>query len=170
MRKIILLVSLILLLSSSLTAGPYGPSGRTALTALPEASIDSPVEVTVEQSDDVSTILRFEVGAYQQTPYEISGETFYGIALPNEAIQLTKGAPMLPSIRRSIIIPDMAATILQHCLPKLMSFLKSCFWPVRLSYQTGEPKNMVPVRIRCLEFSENLKKNNVIRVLNHMMT
>ncbi|HPM38457.1 MAG TPA: C25 family cysteine peptidase [candidate division Zixibacteria bacterium] len=116
MRALLVSTALaLLLLASPLLAGPYGPSGETELVALPGAAAGDPVAVTVEQSGPVRTVISYSIGAYEKTPYTIGGETYYEITLPDEAVQLAKGEPALPSLRRSIIIPadaEMGVTVL----------------------------------------------------------
>ncbi len=66
------------------------------------------VDVTVEQSNSSRTVLRFDVGAFEQTPLEINGEMYQQVSIDREGILLYKGEPQLPRLSRSIIIPDDA--------------------------------------------------------------
>ncbi len=66
------------------------------------------VDVTVEQSNSSRTVLRFDVGAFEQSPLDINGETYQQVSIDREGILLYKGEPQLPRLSRSIIIPDDA--------------------------------------------------------------
>ena len=66
------------------------------------------VNVTVLESNDYRTLVKFEIGAYHQKMIDINGDSYYQVSLPGEAIMLDEGAPDLPRLSRSIIIPDDA--------------------------------------------------------------
>jgi len=66
------------------------------------------VKVTVTESNDLRTIVRFDVGAFYQNPVTIDNETYYTLSTGKEAVLLNKGEPSLPRVCRSIIIPDNA--------------------------------------------------------------
>ncbi len=72
------------------------------------SSTNDDVDVTVEQSNSSRTVLRFDVGAFDQTPIEINGEMYQQVSIDHEGILLQKGGPQLPRLSRSIIIPDDA--------------------------------------------------------------
>jgi hypothetical protein len=67
--------------------------------------------VDVEVSGTKETIvLEYYVRDHQTHPIQIAGEAFEQIVLPGEAPTMEPGAPSLPRICRSIIIPDDAKT------------------------------------------------------------
>jgi hypothetical protein len=66
------------------------------------------VSVTVEESNDIRTVIKFEVGTFSQVPVRIDNEQYYLPSISGESILLNKGEPALPRICRSIIIPDDA--------------------------------------------------------------
>ncbi len=65
-------------------------------------------EVTVLSSDEMQTVIRYSVGRFNQTPVRIEGETYYHLTIEREGLTYEKGAPQLPHIANSIIIPDYA--------------------------------------------------------------
>ncbi|MCK4857925.1 MAG: hypothetical protein KAT58_08160 [candidate division Zixibacteria bacterium] len=71
-------------------------------------TIGTDVEVTVIESDDFHTVVRFEVGVFHQEAVIIQGDTYYEIFCGKEGILLNEGEPALPRLCRSIIIPDDA--------------------------------------------------------------
>lgn len=62
----------------------------------------------VLSSNDSETILELAIGRFQRVPIDIEGETYYRLRLPEESITFERGAPELPRVVRSIIIPDGA--------------------------------------------------------------
>ena len=80
----------------------------TPLAAFPEQiTIARPgLELHVVSSDDDETILELSLGSFHRMPVAIDGETYYELRLDNEGIYAREGAPALPLITRSIIIPD----------------------------------------------------------------
>ncbi|MEZ5359355.1 MAG: C25 family cysteine peptidase [Candidatus Zixiibacteriota bacterium] len=66
------------------------------------------VAVSVQESNDVRTVVRYEIGSYVQAPVTIDNTEYFMIGLDDEGIIQTKGAPSLPRVSRSIIIPDDA--------------------------------------------------------------
>jgi gingipain R len=91
----------------------------TATCALPALGAAPPETqpVNVAQTDSVvissqttggTTTLHYVLGAYTMTPVKINDNTFVQIQLGKETPNLIAGAPDLPSISRSIIIPDAA--------------------------------------------------------------
>ncbi|MCB2229082.1 hypothetical protein KQH82_00060 [bacterium] len=71
------------------------------------------VEVIVEQSNDSRTVVRFEINAFDRSGTVINGETWNLIDLIGEGNFLIEGAPALPRVSRSIIIPDEAGAELR---------------------------------------------------------
>ncbi|MFH1687508.1 MAG: C25 family cysteine peptidase [bacterium] len=75
-----------------------------------ELSGHSPdVDVIVEGSTIDRTVVRFEIGAFEQQPVTINGQTYFEISAGGEGNNLEAGQPNLPHVSRSIIIPDDAA-------------------------------------------------------------
>ena len=64
--------------------------------------------VEVVSSNDEQTVISYDFGSFEKYRIEIDGNTFYRINLPGESYSADKGAPELPQITRSIIIPDFA--------------------------------------------------------------
>lgn len=98
MHRRVLLSVVLLLALSALTYGEH-----VDLRALGED-----VVVTVEESNDIRTVIRFEVGGFEKEAVDINGQTYYKIALSREGILLNESEPELPKVCRSIIIPDNA--------------------------------------------------------------
>jgi hypothetical protein len=68
------------------------------------------VTIAVQSSGDTTT-LHYTLGAFSTTPVKINGNAYDQISLGKEAISLIAGAPELPSVSRSIIIPDATMNI-----------------------------------------------------------
>ncbi len=66
-------------------------------------------QVNLLASDDNSTVIEYVVGSFNRDAITIDGETWYKLQLAKETNTFQKGAPALPTITRSIIIPDNAA-------------------------------------------------------------
>ncbi len=64
------------------------------------------VSVIVERSDDMSTVVRFELGSFEKTAVETEKGTYFKISCSNEELLTNKGEPELPQLVRNIIIPD----------------------------------------------------------------
>ncbi len=65
-------------------------------------------QVNVISSNDMETTIEYNFGKFERTPVEINGETHYLLGLEKEVLTFEKGAPALPKITRSIIIPNDA--------------------------------------------------------------
>jgi hypothetical protein len=76
--------------------------------AVLNASSGNEVNVVVEESNDIRTVVRFEISSFDKMPVNINGETYFKITCGNEGIMLNAGEPALPRICRAIIIPDDA--------------------------------------------------------------
>jgi Peptidase family C25/Propeptide_C25/Dockerin type I domain/Peptidase family C25, C terminal ig-like domain len=70
---------------------------------------DKGTKVEVLQSNDQSTVVKYEIGGFEQETVNINGEEFFMIRLAGENFLLNEGEPELPRLCRSIIIPDDAA-------------------------------------------------------------
>ena len=66
------------------------------------------IVTNVLESKDQRTVVNFEVGNFDREEVIINGERFTKIKCPKEGVLLNAGAPELPYISRSIIIPDDA--------------------------------------------------------------
>ncbi len=64
------------------------------------------VNATVEQSDQMRTVVRFELGSFEKTAVETDRGAYYKISCNLEELLTNKGEPELPQLRRNIIIPD----------------------------------------------------------------
>ncbi len=84
--------------SDALAAGEYMSLAPTM----------EPVSVRVLESGAGRTVLEYTVGGFERTPVVIGGKTYYAIGLGEEATLLDAGWPALPTVGRSIIIPDNA--------------------------------------------------------------
>ncbi|MBC8216558.1 MAG: hypothetical protein H8E64_08630, partial [Candidatus Marinimicrobia bacterium] len=62
----------------------------------------------VLSSNQQQTTIAYEFGSFERTAVEIDGNIYYRLFLPGGAVTFEKGAPELPKISRSIIIPDDA--------------------------------------------------------------
>jgi hypothetical protein len=67
------------------------------------------VTISVQQIGDKTTI-HYTLDTFSQTPVMIDGKQYVQITLGDEPNSLIAGAPDLPSIHRSIVIPDAATT------------------------------------------------------------
>ncbi len=64
--------------------------------------------VDVVESNGTRTVLEYSIGGFHREPVEISGQTYYSLAMPGSGIHMEKGNPSLPFMAHSIIIPDDA--------------------------------------------------------------
>jgi len=83
----------------------------TAAGAAEIVRIDDAVElssVRVLDSDVSTTVLEYRVGGFSKSPVDIGGEMFHAVGLPGEGLILRRGMPELPSMSRSVVIPDAA--------------------------------------------------------------
>jgi len=67
---------------------------------------DNIFSVKANKIDNSRTIIEYTFGKYQSSEIEINGEIYYSLNLENEVNIQEEGAPSLPKIARSIIIPD----------------------------------------------------------------
>ena len=100
-KLIILFVSLFVIGASVLPSiGGLSPGTQNINTA----NSDS-VTVTVQNVGDITTI-HYTLNTFSMTPLMINNKQYVNIALGKEPNSLSAGAPDLPSIHRSIIIPN----------------------------------------------------------------
>ncbi len=84
------------------------------LAAAPVLASDA-VQVRVVSDEGRRIVLEFALLDYRLDPVSIDGQTFVVPAIPGEAVSLEEGAPALPHVARSVIIPGGAewkATVL----------------------------------------------------------
>lgn len=100
MKKAVLLVSLLLLLTLSLIA-------ETVQVGLGDNNL------SVISSSETETILQYSVSRFEKQKVVIDGSDWFQIRLPKEGITQDKGFPELPVFNRSIIIPNTARVKLE---------------------------------------------------------
>jgi hypothetical protein len=100
MRKMTSVLTLMLLAASALA---------TQHTPAPDATTG----VTVIDGSWGSTTLECTVGAFESEAIQIDGDLYHAITLPGQPRLQQAGAPALPHLAVSIVIPDDAATALQ---------------------------------------------------------
>jgi hypothetical protein len=72
------------------------------------AAGDDKITIDVLQDDAASTVLHFEFGDVQMRPVRVDGSEYTSVTIPGEVNGLVKGAPSLPRVSRSVIIPGLA--------------------------------------------------------------
>jgi hypothetical protein len=96
-RTVTYLIALVLLLV-----------GAASAERIQLAATTGDVDVFVEESSRTRTVVRFEVGAFDQEVVDINGNSYNKISIDREGILLNAGEPQLPRLSRSLIIPDDA--------------------------------------------------------------
>jgi hypothetical protein len=81
-------------------------AATTTLAAWVSVGGDHGASVTVLESTPTHIALEYRVGGFEQTEVTINGKTYSLVSLPGEAERLEAGLPELPSVARSVIIPD----------------------------------------------------------------
>ena len=71
------------------------------------------VTVTIIESNDQHTVLRFDVAGFSRETVMINGQEYFEIQTGKESVLLNAGEPALPRFCRSIIIPDNAKMEIQ---------------------------------------------------------
>ncbi len=79
-----------------------------SLVGLPVTSAEEITRITVVSDVGSSIILDYKIPEYHSKIVQIEDEEFMQIEVPGEPVSMEKGAPALPHINRSIIIPDDA--------------------------------------------------------------
>ena len=74
------------------------------LTVAPTVAADA-VQVRVVSDEGRRIVLEFALLEYRLDPVSIDGQAFVVPAIPGEAVSLEEGAPALPHVARSVIIP-----------------------------------------------------------------
>ncbi len=98
MKKVNLIVSLLLFISFSLSAEWVSLGGFEGQKP----------EIRVMQDYGLSITVEFELKGYTVEQVDVDGITYSRITLPGEVTFLEKGFPELPTIVRSVIIPNDA--------------------------------------------------------------
>jgi len=98
MHRRVLLSAILLLLFTSLAFAEHVDVG----------AVGEDVVVTVEESNDIRTVIRFDIGGFYKDAVDIDGQTYYKISLNREGRLFNESEPELPKLCRSIIIPDNA--------------------------------------------------------------
>ena len=78
------------------------------LTAAVRADVSEPVNITVEEDSPARIVLQYGIGDYASQSVTINGEKYALLALGDESLSKVAGAPALPTVCRSVIIPDDA--------------------------------------------------------------
>jgi hypothetical protein len=100
---------MILFVGLFVTAASIVPiiGGSSPKTQTLNTSDTTDVTVAVQQQGD-ATVLHYTIDSFTMTPVAINNKQYVSIALDKEATSLIASAPSLPSISRSIIIPNEA--------------------------------------------------------------
>jgi hypothetical protein len=107
-KIIILLIGLFVTTTSILPAmGSMSPQTKTIQSSGTQA-----VTIAVQQIQD-TTILQYTLDDFTMTSVEINNENYVKISLDSEPSNLIAGAPDLPSVARSIIIPPQGTMTLR---------------------------------------------------------
>jgi hypothetical protein len=77
------------------------------------ALADDGVQVEVLSDSGDRIVLAYSFGGHEAEPVDIGGHEYLLISLPGEPVSMDKGAPALPHVNRSLIIPDDAAMAVQ---------------------------------------------------------
>ena len=75
------------------------------------------VEVQVLESNNQRTVIKYNLGSFNQEVVKIDGDAYYQLRLGEESFLLNAGEPELPRVCRSIIIPNdaqMSVNILEQ--------------------------------------------------------
>jgi len=102
MRKIIILFVGLFVTAASILPSIGGSSPETQSM---NTSSSNDITINVQQVGS-TTILHYTIDDFTTTPVEIDTKQYVTISLDNEATSLIAGAPALPLIARSIIVPD----------------------------------------------------------------
>lgn len=79
-------------------------------------------EVTLLQNDDYRTVIRVDLGTYNEKEVQVDGKTYHELSLPGEGITTERGDPALPFVCRPIIISDNARMVVRVISEKFVEF------------------------------------------------
>jgi hypothetical protein len=82
----------------------FVPLARAERIVLRPSSRD--VDVRLLESGEESVTLEVLVGAFEKTPVLIEGKTYYRLSIRGESNIEERGAPDVPHVCRSVVIPD----------------------------------------------------------------
>ncbi|HEY3296356.1 MAG TPA: C25 family cysteine peptidase [bacterium] len=99
MKRFSLAVVLTLCLPMLLMAAQHVLTGQTR---------PQDVTVTVLESSAARTVVRFDVDGFTRDDIQIAGQDYVTLTCGHESVRLEAGAPALPRLSRSIVIPDDA--------------------------------------------------------------
>jgi gingipain R len=102
------------------------------------------LSVNVLESNGFRTVIQFNIGSFGKEPVEINGRTFYKIALSQESTELTTGYPELPSVSRSIVIPDDAEVQLNVLASEYIDFPNTPVAPSKGMIRVGDNPDDIP--------------------------
>ncbi|MBN1948939.1 MAG: hypothetical protein JW784_04275 [Candidatus Cloacimonetes bacterium] len=83
---------------------------------------DNELQVSLLRSTSEETLIQIEFGAFGREQVEIDGNIFFQLSLSGEDNTFERGAPSLPFLVRSIIIPDLAGLQLQVIASEFTEF------------------------------------------------
>ena len=63
-------------------------------------------ELRVLQDDGTRTVIECTIDGFERSSIDVAGVTYATFYLPGETAHMTAGAPQLPALRRSVLIPD----------------------------------------------------------------
>jgi hypothetical protein len=92
-------------MKSSLTRNWLGRVCVLALLCTP--AVASVVDIQVSQVSDQNVIIQYQFDAPTLQPVEVNGEQYHELRLGKESVLKEVGAPELPRVCRSVIIPDV---------------------------------------------------------------
>lgn len=102
MKKLLILFVGLFIGGASVFPTIGGTSVETSGTTI---TTTDAVSVSVQESDDMTTI-HYTLNTFTKTPVMINGNEYVRITLGDEPNSLLAGTPDLPSVHRSIIIPE----------------------------------------------------------------
>ena len=114
MREKIITKIIILLIGIFVTTTSILPAmgGMPPQTQIIQPSSSQDVSIAVQQIQD-TTILHYTIDDFTMTPVKINNKPYIKVSLNSEPNDLIAGAPDLPSIARSIIIPHQGTMTLR---------------------------------------------------------
>ncbi len=98
MRTKLLLAAIVVFLSVSMLAAETIDLGAA----------EKQLNVEVLESNDQRTVVKFDIGSFEQETVNINGEQYFKLRLGEESFLINAAEPELPRVCRSIIIPDDA--------------------------------------------------------------
>ncbi|MFQ5452942.1 MAG: C25 family peptidase propeptide domain-containing protein, partial [Candidatus Zixiibacteriota bacterium] len=133
MRNILLMIVVLLQFFAPLVSGERIELGTNV----------NDINVIVEESTPVRTVVRFDIGAFNKDIININGENYNTISCGKEGILLNKGEPALPRICRSVIIPDDAKVKINILSSKYIDFQNTPIIPSKGNLlRTVNPKDI----------------------------